>query len=131
MAHSVRHAFGAEDRVDAALAEGKIDAFDILFLDGGKIGWIDKDGNKVMASGSGGRDQVLQVDKLPETGWKDVIYICGDEAYIWSDGKFVSLSKSVDVSALEEEIAKKVDEETVDSKIELAVNSITVDVVEF
>ena len=43
-----RHAFGSSSKIDAALEANKIDAFDILFLDGDtakpKVGWIDKDG---------------------------------------------------------------------------------------
>lgn len=43
-----KHAFGSEVNVDAALAQGLIDAYDILFLDEKKIGWIDRNGNKVI-----------------------------------------------------------------------------------
>lgn len=43
-----KHAFGSEANVDAALAQGLIDAYDILFLDEKKIGWIDRNGNKVI-----------------------------------------------------------------------------------
>ena len=47
-----RHAFGSESGIDKALLDKKIDAYDILFLtneDGShKIGWIDKDGNKII-----------------------------------------------------------------------------------
>lgn len=49
MAKMAKHAFGSEAKVDAALAAGTIDAYDILFLDEGKVGWIDKDGHKVIA----------------------------------------------------------------------------------
>ena len=48
-----RHAFGNSSGIDAALEAKKIDAFDILLLDGNtnepKVGWIDKNGNKVDA----------------------------------------------------------------------------------
>lgn len=47
-----KHAFGSESGVDQALLDKKIDAYDILFLtneDGShKIGWIDKNGNKII-----------------------------------------------------------------------------------
>ena len=43
-----KHAFGSETKVDEALANGAIDAYDILFLNEGKIGWIDKNGNKII-----------------------------------------------------------------------------------
>lgn len=51
-----RHAFGSLEGIDAALSEKKIDAYDILFVkdENGKpfVGWIDKDGNKVIADDS-------------------------------------------------------------------------------
>ena len=48
MASKAKHAFGSSSQVSTALSEGKIDSFDILFLDGDtdpKIGWIDAKGN--------------------------------------------------------------------------------------
>lgn len=47
MAMKAKHAFGNLSDVQKALSDGKIDAYDILFLDGDtepKIGWIDRDG---------------------------------------------------------------------------------------
>lgn len=49
MAKMAKHAFGSEAKVDEALAAGTINAYDILFLNEGKVGWIDKDGHKVIA----------------------------------------------------------------------------------
>lgn len=47
-----KHAFGSESGIAQAIADGKIDAFDILFLDGDtdhpKMGWLDKNGNVVL-----------------------------------------------------------------------------------
>ena len=47
-----KHAFGSSDGISKAVEDGKIDAYDILFLDGDtdkpKIGWIDKNGNPVI-----------------------------------------------------------------------------------
>lgn len=51
MAERAKHAFGQSSGIEAAKAAGKIDAFDILFLDGDtdpKIGWLDKNGNTVI-----------------------------------------------------------------------------------
>lgn len=55
MAENLRskHAFGSEANVEAALASGAIDAYDILFLNEGKIGWVDKDGKVVIVKTSG------------------------------------------------------------------------------
>ena len=46
-----KHAFGSSENLDAAIQAKKVDSFDILFLDSDtdpKIGWIDKNGNKVI-----------------------------------------------------------------------------------
>lgn len=51
MAERARHAFGSSQNIEAAVQAGKIDAFDILFLDGDtdpKVGWLDKNGNPVI-----------------------------------------------------------------------------------
>ena len=49
MAEKARHAFGSELKIAEALAAGKIDAYDILFLDEKKVGWINKSGEVVIA----------------------------------------------------------------------------------
>lgn len=48
-ANKARHAFGSEANIAEALAIGKIDAYDILFLDEKKVGWVTKDGKIVIA----------------------------------------------------------------------------------
>lgn len=52
MAERARHAFGSSENILSALEAGKIDAYDILFLDGDTekptVGWIDKNGNPVI-----------------------------------------------------------------------------------
>ena len=52
MADKARHAFGSLENVDTALSAGTIDAYDILFVKDSEgkpyVGWIDKDGNKVI-----------------------------------------------------------------------------------
>lgn len=56
MATKAKIAFGALERIDEALSANKIDAFDVLLVkdENGKpyIGWIDKDGQKVIVSDS-------------------------------------------------------------------------------
>lgn len=42
------HAFGSIKNLAAAIEAGKINARDIVFLDEGKIGWLDKEGKLVM-----------------------------------------------------------------------------------
>lgn len=49
MANKAKHAFGSEANVSEAIAAGKINAYDILFLDEKKVGWVTKDGEVVIA----------------------------------------------------------------------------------
>lgn len=101
-----RHAFGSEANIDYAIEQGLIDEYDILFLKEGKIGWIDKDGNKVILEN---KKQVVSVDDLPETGDVDTVYIYDSKFYFWNGKEFVSSAGSVN-------------EEVVDEKIETAIS---------
>lgn len=42
-----KHAFGSKENVNAALEQGLIDAYDVLFLDEGEFGWINRNGEPV------------------------------------------------------------------------------------
>lgn len=136
MANKAKHAFGALERIDESIANDVLDSYDILFVKdaNGKpyVGWIDKDGNKVIVQED---EKIVRVNELPKTdGDENVVYIYNNEGYIWDSvsGQCISMSKSADLSALEEEIATKVDEATVDSKIETAINkAVSVEIVEF
>lgn len=133
-----KHAFGNSNNIDVALSSGAIDAFDILFLDGDtspKIGWIDRNGNKVIVET--GEDDVVRVEALPEYGEDGKIYIFGEDGYFWNGTEFVNLCKPTDVSALETQVAgletemkTKVDAETVQAMIEEHSGSM-IEVVEF
>ena len=105
-----RHAFGSESRVDYALEQGLIDAYDILFLQEGKIGWIDADGKKVILED---RKQVVSVDVLPETGDVETVYICNSKFYFWNGSEFVTTIDEIGVT-----------EEEVDTKISTAVSNV-------
>lgn len=135
-----RHAFGTLERVDSALSTGTIDAYDILFLkdENGKpyVGWIDKDGNKVIVQEE---EQVIVVEgeSLPEVGETGKVYIFGEDGYFWNGTEFVNMCKPTDltelesqINELESEIATKVDSKTVQSMIEESYESMT-EVVEF
>lgn len=124
-----RHAFGSEVNIDDALLAGKIDAYDILFLKEGKIGWIDKDGQKVIIEEE---DEVVIIngESLPESGESGKIYVHGSNAYVWNDNEFVNLCKPTDVSALEAEIATKVTAKEVKTMIKESEDSF-VEIVEF
>jgi hypothetical protein len=101
-----RHAFGSESKVDYAISEGLIDAYDILFLNEGKIGWIDKNGNKVILED---KEQVLTVDELPEAGESNVIYIYDSKFYFWNGTEYVATASGGNL-----------DEEIVDAKVNSA-----------
>ena len=53
MAQKARHAYGSRADLDAAVKAGVVDSFDVLFLNGEgenpAIGWIDKNGNPIIA----------------------------------------------------------------------------------
>lgn len=139
MADKSRHAFGALDRIDGALAAGTIDAFDVLFLKDANgapcIGWIDKDGNKVILEN---KNHIIRVDELPTSdGDEDVVYIFNNECYVWDGEKCIPVGKSADLTALEARIAElteqvevKVDATTVQTMIEEHYDS-AIEVVEF
>lgn len=136
-----RHAFGMLENIDTALSKGDIDAYDILFVkdaDGKPyVGWIDKNGNKVIVQED---EKIIRVDALPTAdGDENVVYIYNNEGYIWDGTQCIPLSKSTDVTdlktqvtELETEIKQKVDATTVESMIETAVNeAVIVEVIEF
>lgn len=104
---SSKHAFGSEANIDYALQQGLIDNYDVLFLDEGKIGWIDKNGNKVILED---KVQVALVNELPQIGLSDIIYIYNGDIYLWDGVKFMSPVR--ENGGLSEDI--------VDSKIESA-----------
>lgn len=140
MADKARHAFGALENIDSALAAGVIDSYDIIFVKDSKgkpyVGWIDKDGNKVIVE-----DEkavvVVEGDSLPETGEVGKVYIFGEDGYFWNGTEFINLCKPTDVTALESqvseletEVEQKVDAETVRIMIEEHSDSL-IEVVEF
>lgn len=133
MAKKAKHAFGMLENVDAALSSKAIDAYDILFIKdkNGKpyVGWIDKDGNKVVVQEE---DEVIVIDgeSLPESGEVGKIYIFGEDAYVYNGTEFVNLCKPTDVSALEAEIDTKVTAEEVKTIIKESSDSF-VEIVEF
>lgn len=131
MAKKTKVTFGSVDRIDAALNEGKINEYDLMCLEGGKFGWIDKNGKKVFVEGE---QYVVTVDELPiSNGKENVIYIYNNIGYVWNGTECVPLTQSVDVSSLQasienlkDEIATKVDTEVINAEL----NTINADVEE-
>lgn len=50
MAMISKHAFGSKENIESAKTNGKIDSYDVMFLDNREIGWIAKDGSTVMST---------------------------------------------------------------------------------
>lgn len=107
MATKAKHAFGNLADVEAALESGKINAYDILFLDGDtepKIGWVDKNG----------------IFRLVEN----------EADFSELEAVIATKANASDVKALETEMETKVDAATVQSMIEEHSSAI-IEVVEF
>lgn len=93
-----RHGFGKLSDVQNALNQGKIDAYDILFLDGDtepKIGWIDSKGEFRLVRNEADFSELEEM--------------------------IAKKADASDVEALETELASKVSAEEVDAKVETAV----------
>ena len=105
-----RHAFGSEANIQDALDQKLIDAYDILFLKEGKIGWIDAQGQPVILEDKTG---VKSVDVLPEIGDEGIVYICDSKFYFWNGTEFVAPIDEIGIS-----------EKEVDIKIETAVSDV-------
>lgn len=131
MANKARHAFGSTAKISEALADGKIDEYDILFLnDDGKasVGWIQADGTAIVAEG---KERIVPVTDFPATGEKGVLYIKGDFGYIWDGTEFkkvfgneAATEQSVTVvveQKLDNVVTTKVDN-TIDEKLAPAVS---------
>lgn len=146
MATKSRFAFGSSERVQQAIDNNLIDAFDILLLDGDtdnpSVGWIDAKGNPVYVKDA---ECVIEVEALPTEGVSGKIYLYNEEGYFWDGTTWINLCKPTDVSGLETAIAGKADAkeveealatkattEEVETMIETAIaESVVVEVVEF
>lgn len=119
-----KHAFGALENIDAAISAGKIDSFDILFVKNadGKpfVGWIDKDGNKVIVDNSA-ELAALESELATKANTEEVASL---------ESQIATKADATEVSELATEIAKKVNAETVQSMIEEHSGS-AIEVVEF
>ena len=125
MADKARHAFGTLERIDNALSAGTIDAYDILFVKdaNGKpyVGWIDRDGNKVIVQEEE-KIVVVEGESLPESGDEGKVYIFGEEGYFWDGEKFVNFCKPTDLTELEAKVTTKVTAEEVNTMIKEYIN---------
>lgn len=86
--------FGSEQNIESALSAGTIDECDILFLNEGKIGWIDRNGKPIILET---RQQIVPVSDLPETGENGVVYIYNNQLYLWDGTQFISPVSNNDI----------------------------------
>lgn len=125
-----KHVFGSIKNLMAAIQDGRVDAFDILFLmnEDNKpiIGWVDKELNPVFLEDKKG-DCVIEVFELPSTGESGKLYVFEEDAYFWNGERYINVCKPTDVTELEasikalEELVAKITEETkayTDEKVE-------------
>lgn len=101
MAKLSKAAFGSKANIETAKAAGTIDQFDILYLENGEFGWLDKSGNTV-----------LHTPRIQE----DIEVSCvenADEA----DGGKIAAGKTMEeaVKLIAQSILPKVKEETLQS----------------
>lgn len=128
-----RFAYGSKENVSAAIENKAVDAYDFLCLSGENenpsVGWIDKNGNPVYVECV---KYIEVVSVLPEVGEEGILYMLEGKGYVWYNEEFVPMSESADLSALEAEVATKVDAATVETMIETAVAEASgVEVIEF
>lgn len=108
MAMKAKHAFGNLADVEKALQTGKINEFDILFLDGDtspKIGWIDANGNFRLVE--------------HENDFAELEAVIATKANAEEvEAKLAEKAEASDVEVLKTQIATKVDAAEIDAKIE-------------
>lgn len=103
MAEKAKHAHGSRKNLDAAIANGIVNEYDVLFLSGEDeapaMGWVNKNGEKIII------DPAAEVSKL--------------ETQV--DEKLAKKADTESLTALETELATKVNAAEVDKKINTAV----------
>lgn len=137
MADKARHAFGSLEGIDSALSAGKINSYDILFVKNadGKpfVGWIDKNGNKVIVDDSA-ELAALEKEIATKVGNEEVEAAIATKANVADveklENQIATKANSSDVTELGAEVANKVDAATVKTMIDEATAS-AIEVIEF
>lgn len=124
-AMKAKHAFGALERVDESIKSGVIDAYDILFVKNAEgkpyVGWVDKDGNKVVVSND---EEIakLETELTAKANAEDVETKLAEKANVAEvEAAIATKADAETVKTLETELANKVSAEEVDAKVESAV----------
>lgn len=124
MAMKAKHAFGSLSDVQKALDSGKIDSFDILFLDGDtnpKIGWIDAKGEFRLVQNETDFSELETIiaKKADAEEVEAKLAEKADAAEV--EAAIATKADAEKVKAMEDEIATKISAEEVDVKVESAV----------
>lgn len=106
-----KNAFGNKDNIEAAKIAGSIDEYDILYLDNGEVGWINKD-----------KKTIINTPRTQE----DIEVTCV-ESFDEEDGNVIRAGKTIDdvVKLITQKLIPQVKEDIT------AITSEGVEVVEF
>ena len=123
MADKAKHAYGSRKNLDAAIASGAVDAYDLLFLNGEgespAIGWVDKNGNPIIISPT---DDLAQFESQIE---EELASKVGAEEIANLETQIATKADSTEV---EEKIGQAMSDSVsaaksyVDGKVEAAIN---------
>ena len=129
MAEKAKHGFGLLENVDAAIASGTVDSYDILFVKDAEgkpyVGWVDKEGKKVIC------DPYAEAAKVETVLEAEIAKKANAEDVETLEGKLADKASVESVSALETEMATKANTEDVESLgSQIAAKADAVDVAE-
>lgn len=129
MAMKAKHAFGSLADVQSALNLGKIDAYDILFLDGDtepKIGWIDAKGEFRLVKNEADFSELEEIiakkaDASDVEALEKEVAAKADAAEV--ETAIAAKADVSDVEALEKEVATKVTAEEVETAVKAEIEA--------
>lgn len=114
MADKAKHAYGSRKNLDAAIASGAVDAYDVLFLNGEgetpAMGWVDKNGNPVIVEGADLSG--VEAELATKANAEEVKAL---------ENQMATKANADEVTELGNQIATKVNAAEVDEKINTAV----------
>lgn len=125
--NKAKHAFGQSANIETAKQANKINAFDILFLDGDtapKVGWLDSQGNAVIV------DHRPDLSKVEAELEAEIATKANSEDVKTLESQVATKADASEVETLQTAIATKVDAATVQTMINEAAVGV-IEVVEF
>ena len=123
MADKAKHAYGSRKNLNAAIASGAVDAYDLLFLNGEgetpAIGWVDKNGNPIIISPTDDLakfEAQIETELASKVGTEDITHL---ETQIAHKADSIEVEAKIDQAMSDSVSAAKV---YVDGKVEAAIN---------